>query len=314
LLLRGWQYLKWPPIERFTGPVDLVHSPASYFPPARAARRVMTVHDLYFHHAPGHVEPYGGAYFAQTFRHSLPQAAHIIAISQFTRQELLRFYTMPEDRISVIPQGVDCTRFRPEPQADDNAQLERLGIEKPYLLSVATIEPRKNLVTLIEAYARARQILRAAHQRLPRLVIVGLHGWGLQALKERLYEARLDSGEVHLTGYVPDAALPALYRHAFGLVFPSLYEGFGMPVLEAMASGCPTAVANTSALPEVGGEAAAYFNPRDSDALARLLARFLGDPLLRQNLREAGFARAAQFSWQATARATLDVYRHVLST
>ncbi|MCL5270245.1 MAG: glycosyltransferase family 4 protein, partial [bacterium] len=240
-LLRAWQHLRWPPIERLVGPVELVHSPASYIPVVRAARRIITVHDLYFQYAPQHVEPFGGGYFAQTFPAGLPRMDHIIAVSRFTRDELVKFYGLSPDQITVVPQGIEATQFNPSPQPDDVARIERQGIRRPYLLCVATVEPRKNLITLVEAYARVRQILGAAGQNPPNLVITGQPGWGIKVMQQRLAEAGLGD-KVIMTGYLPDDVLPPLYRQALGFVLPSVYEGFGMPVLEAMACGCPAAV------------------------------------------------------------------------
>ena len=312
VLLRAWQHLRWPSVEGLVGGCDLVHAPASYIPAVRSARRVVTIHDLYFKYAPGHVEPYGGGYFAQTFTGGLPRVDHIIAVSGFTRDELVKFYPLAPERITVIPQGVDAARFNPTPQADDVSRVESQGVKRPYLLCVATVEPRKNLVTLIEAYARARQILAAAGQNPPNLVITGQPGWGIQVMEQRVREAGLGE-KVVMTGYVPDDVLPALYRQALGFVFPSVYEGFGMPVLEAMACGCPAAISMAGALPEVAGEAVIYFNPKDSDFIARTLARFIAEPHQRAELRQAGLRRAARFTWAATAQATLDVYRRVLA-
>lgn len=311
-LLRAWQYLNWPPVERYMGPLDLVHAPASYIPPSRGARRVVTVHDVYFTHAPEHVDTYGGQYFLQTFARKLPKVDHIIAISEFTRGEIMKHYPIDPERISVVPHAVDLARFTAYEGADDGARIRELGLERPYLLCVATIEPRKNLITLIEAYARMRQILRAGGQKPPHLVITGQPAWGIHALESRLKEAGLHD-IVKLTGYVDDALLPPLYRQALGFVFPSVYEGFGLPVLEAMACGCPAAVSQAAALPEVAGEAALYFKPNDSDSMARTLTRFITEPHLRSDLREAGLRRAQMFSWEAAARGILEVYRHVLS-
>lgn len=310
-LMRSWQYLGWPCAERLMGPVNLVHAPASYIPPVRAARRIITVHDVYFNYASAHLEPYGGGYFAKTFARKLHRVDHVIAISNFTRSEILKFYPVDPDRLSVVPHAVDLNQFRSEAQADDAETVRNLGIEPPYLLCVATIEPRKNLITLIEAYARARHILHAGGQKLPHLVITGQPGWGIKVLEARVAEAGLKD-IVKFTGYLEDRLLPPLYRQALGFVFPSVYEGFGLPVLEAMACGCPVSIARAGALPEIAGEAAAYFNPKDSDNMARVLTKFISDPHMRADLREMGLHQARQFTWAATAKMTLDVYRHVL--
>ncbi len=311
VLLRSWQYLRWPPVERLAGPLDLIHSPASYIPPTRRARRLITIHDVYFKHAPDHVEPYGGRYFLNTFERGLPALDHVIAVSRFTRDEFLRHYPIDPDRITVVPHGVDFDRFHERAEAADDACLTALGIEPPYFFCVATIEPRKNLGALVEAYAKARQIARTDAGELPRLIIAGQQGWDVGAFEARLDEARLRD-RIQLTGYVPNAALPALYRQALGFIFPSLYEGFGLPVLEAMACGCPTLISQTASLPEVAGEAAAYFDPKDTSSIANVLARFVTDPSMRNSLREAGLKQVRSFDWATTARKTLEVYKRVM--
>ncbi len=311
-LLRGWQYLGWPPMERMMGPVSLVHSPASYIPPVQNALRVVTVHDLYFKYAPQDVETYGGRYFLQTFPLGLQRVDHIISVSRFTRDELVKFYGLDPGRITVIHLGVDRERFHPESGPEDDEALARLDIEPPYLLCVATLEPRKNLLTMIEGYARMTQILRAARQRPPRLVITGQPGWRVESLRQAVEGADLRD-LVRLTGYLPDRVLPSLYRKAYALIFPSIYEGFGMPVLEAMACGCPVLMANAGALPEVGEDCAGYFNPRSSDSISRSLSGFLVDPHQRAHMRAAGLNHVKKFDWINTARGTLDVYRRVLA-
>ncbi len=311
LLLRGWQRLHWPPIERLLGPADLVHAPASYIPPVQRARRVVTVHDVYFNHAPEDVDKYGGRYFLETFPKGLPAVDHIISVSQFTRDELLRFYDLDPERITVIHSGVDRQRFRPEPTPEDDKALERFGVKLPYLLCVATLEPRKNLATLIEGFARMVQILKAARQTPPRLVIAGPAGWGTISMDKLVTDIEIRK-MVKWIGYVPDEVLPALYRKAFALIFPSVYEGFGMPVLEAMSCGCPVAMSSAGSLPEIGGDCATYFNPRSSDSIARNLSKFLIDPHLRAYMRASGLNHVKKFTWESTARATLDVYRRVL--
>ena len=311
LLLKSWRYLRWPAVDRWLGPLDLLHAPAGYPPPTRSALTVLSVHDLYFKYLQKGQHPYGNAKHAHALERGIRRADHVIAVSAFLRDEVMRFYSIPAERVTVIPYAVDHETYHARPQAGDATQLNALGLEKPYLLCVATIEPRKNLVTLIEAYARARHILRAGRQQMPRLVITGQPMWGIRALETRVREAGIQD-LVKLTGYVSEAALPSLYRQAMGLLVPSIYEGFGMSVLEAMACGCPAAVARASSLPEIGGDAVDYFNPMDSDAMARSISRFVSEPHLRGDLRETGLKRAQQFRWETCARATIDVYRRVL--
>jgi glycosyltransferase involved in cell wall biosynthesis len=309
-LLRSWQYMKWPPVEKFIGSADLFHAPASYIPPPSRSGKIVTVHDIYFQYAPGDVEPYGGGYFNQTF-HRLHEAKKIIAISGFTRKELLKFYPLDPDRIVIIPQGVDHDRFSGEEEERDLKELESLGIEQPYLLCVATREPRKNMTILLEGYARADRVLKAGRQRIPPLVIAGSSGWGQKEINRILEEGQIRE-KVILTGYLPDPVIPALYRHAMLYIMPSLYEGFGMPVLESMSCGCPTLLAEIDVFREVAGDAAVYFNPHNSALLARQLVTLVGDHEQRADLREAGFTRAEAYTWDSTAKSTIDVYREAL--
>jgi glycosyltransferase involved in cell wall biosynthesis len=312
LLLRGWQHLGWPRFESLAGPADVVHAPDSYVPAVRAARRVVTVHDLYFRHAPEHVDAYGGGYFAQTFARALPQCAAISTVSAFTRDELLHFYPQLDPaRIHVVPHGVDHALYQPQAVADDVAIREGLGLRGEYLLCVATLEPRKNLERLVQAYARAQALAAPRSLALPPLAIAGGRGWGMRTL-EQMTEASGVRGHVLALGYVAETNLPALYRGALGLVFPSLHEGFGLPALEAMACGCPTLLARAGSLPEVGGEAAAYLDPRNVDAMADALITFCTNAARLDSLRAAGIERARGFTWEAAARATLPIYRRVL--
>ena len=311
LLLRGWQYLGWPKIESLTGPIDLFHAPDSYIPSTRAVRRVVTVHDLYFLHAPEDVDTYGGAYFRQTFPHGLAAADAISAVSAFTRDELLRHYNLRPEKIYVVPHGVDHEVYHPIAGPDDEAIRRAFGISGAYLLCVATLEPRKNLKRLIEAYARACRAARTMGLELPTLVVAGGRGWGMQTL-EGLAAGMGVAQQVIATGFVDESKLPTLYRGATGLIFPSLYEGFGLPALEAMACGCPTLLARAGSLPEVGGDAAVYLDPLDTESMAPTIAEFFGNASLRDYCRTAGLARCKEFTWDKAGKATLKVYRAAL--
>jgi glycosyltransferase involved in cell wall biosynthesis len=317
-LLRGWQWLDWPPVERWLGPIDLVHAPSGVVPSARRARRLVTVHDLYFRHRPEHTDAYGGRYFAATYGRRLALADRIACVSEFTRSELLRFYPgLDPARVDAIHWGVDFERFSPEPSPDDARTVAELGLDEPYVICVATHEPRKNLPRLLEGHARwlATRAAKAGGdaRRAPLLVIVGGQGWGDARLERRARAAGV-ADRVRMVGYQPSERMPALYRRALAMIFPTVYEGFGLPALEAMACGCPCALARVGALLEVAGEdAAAWLDPLSAESIAGALEAIVSGQGLRERLREAGLARARRFTWEATARRTLDAYRAALA-
>ena len=310
LLLRGWQYLRVPPIEMLLGSIDLYHSPASYIAPAIKAKRVITVHDLFFHQCIEDNDLFGGAYFAKTFPRGLRRCDRIIAISEFTRKELVAAYHLDPGKISVVPLGVNTRVFTLADRTGDAEIIEQLAQSMPYLLCVATVgKKRKNLTGLLEAYARARSL----DGEIPGLLIVGLIEAGSAQSDFEDAISRLDLNRcVRQTGYVPPGHLPALYRHARCLVVPSLYEGFGLPMLEAMACGCPVLASTAGALPETAGDAAVLVNIGSIEETARGMLRICRDASLRESLKQAGLERVKGFSWTSTARATLAVYSEVM--
>jgi glycosyltransferase involved in cell wall biosynthesis len=213
---------------------------------------------------------------------------------------------VPPEKIVVVHHGV-AGRFRPHEDdrrslvdgVQPDASQQPATPREPYFLYVGTIQPRKNLVRLLEAFAQLSP-------EAPRLVIAGKRGWLSAPIERRAAELGL-AERVVFAGYVPDAELPGLLRGALAFVFPSLYEGFGMPVLEAMAAGVPVLTSSTSALPEVAGDAALLVDPCDTAAIAGGMARLAGDASLRADLRARGLARAAEFTWERCARETLAV-------
>jgi glycosyltransferase involved in cell wall biosynthesis len=291
---------------------DVLFAPNFIPPPTRTRRLVVTVHDLAFRRFP-ETAPHGTRWWLGRLDRALAGAARIIAVSESTRRDLLDLYGVRPERVVVIPHGVDREVFRPASAQELEAVRRRFGIVGPYLLSLGGIEPRKNLPGLVRAFAVLPSGVR------PTLVIAGAGvAWnpeGGRALDEALGEVPGDiRRRIAMIGYVAGANKAALIGGAEALVYPSLYEGFGLPILEAMACGTPVLTSDVSALPEVAGGAAVLVDPRDLDSVRDGMERLLGDQGLRRQLAEAGLARAAAFSWTDTARRTAAVLREVGSS
>jgi glycosyltransferase involved in cell wall biosynthesis len=302
-----WHRLGAPlPVTRFTGEADVYHAPNFLLPPTGRSRGVVTVHDLTFFHHPECAVPGLVKLLKREVPRSLARAAAVTADSQATASDLVAAFAARPEQITVVPGAVDA-RFRPERRPEVLAAMDRLyGGERPFILTVGRLEPRKNLRRLIAAYAEVRERLSGA----PRLLIAGGQGW----LYQDLYDAVIELGltdEVVFLGFVPDDHLPALLSLARAFVYPSLYEGFGLPVLEAMACGTPVACSNTSSLPEVAGEAALLFDPTDTAAIGAALERLLNDDALRADLARRGPEQAARFSWTDSARRLRALYERI---
>jgi glycosyltransferase involved in cell wall biosynthesis len=293
------------PFNRVMPGATLFHATEHLLPPLRGIPTVLTVHDLIFRHMPEHHKRLNRWYLNLTLPLYCRRATHVIAISQHTKRDLIEAYALDPRKISVIYEAAD-PQFVPQPPAVVEAARARYGLPRRYLLFVGTIEPRKNLTRLLEAFESLH-----AEGLSDGLVIVGQRGWLYEHFFARLERSPAREA-VRLPGFVPDPDLVALYAGAQALAFPSLYEGFGLPVLEAMACGTPVVTANASSLPEIGGEAALYCDPTAVEDLTSTLRRLLGDAPLRERLRAQGLERAACFSWERTARATERVYKRLL--
>jgi len=288
-------------LERVVG-ADLFHATAYTAPRTRGVPIVVSVHDLALVRFPelGSAELRGVP--ART-RLAAAAARIILASSEATRRDLIELLGVPPDRIRVVHLGCDAA-FRPLPADGARTHVrDRYGLAEPYLLHVGTLEPRKNLARLIRAYGR----LCAARRDAPALLLVGERGWQYEGLFRLVEELKLGA-RVRFTARVPSADLPALYGAAAAFVYPSLYEGFGLPPLEAMACGTPVVCSNAAALPEVTGDAALLVDPYDEDALAAALEQVLDDSALRASLRARALDRARYFTWERCARATLTAY------
>ncbi|MGQ9804369.1 MAG: glycosyltransferase family 4 protein [Anaerolineae bacterium] len=292
-------------MDGFFKGVELFHATEHLLPRLSAIRTVFTLHDLIFLFHPETHKPLNRWFLTLMMPRFLRAADAVIAVSECTKRDAVRYYGIPEEKITVIYEGVN-PRFRPANPETVAAVRRKYGLPEHFILYVGTIEPRKNLTTLLEAFHH----LAALRSGDLRLVIVGKRGWLYEGFFRRLRELGLEE-RVHFTGYVPDEDLPALYSAADLFVFPSLYEGFGLPVLEAMACGTPAVCSNTSSLPEVAGNAALLVSPTDVRGLAEAMARALTDDALRATLRAKGLERAGEFSWARAARETLRVYQTV---
>ena len=299
---RGWLRLALP-WRLWRDRFDLVHLPSTIVPPLLPCPAVVTVHDLAFRHCP---ETYAPDDLAMQFRalRGATRAAHVIAVSQSTARDLMEATGLAQDRITVIPLGVSSA-FRPDgPALSLDAFPGADRVRGGCLLHTGGLHPRKNLPRLLDAYADVRKTMS-----IPPLIIAGdvTTRWGREVVAETAERALTD--DVIFPGHVGDAVLPALCRAATVALYPSLYEGFGLPILEAMASGTPVITSNRSSMAEVAGDAAVLVNPESVEGLAGALRRVLSDEQLRHELRARGLARSRQFTWERTARETVAVYR-----
>jgi glycosyltransferase involved in cell wall biosynthesis len=285
--------------------VDLVHSLASTAPLWGRFRRVVTVHDLIYARYPEAHSGLRGRAMGLLVPAAVRRADRVIVDSQSTGADLTDILKTAPDRIDVVPLGLGAVRREtPLPERETRALFDLGG--RSVLLSVSAKRPHKNLAALIDALA-----LLPAEGR-PMLVLPGYPTAHERELRERAAAAGV-SADVRLAGWVSGAELEGLWSLAEGFVFPSLYEGFGLPVLEAMARGVPVACSNASSLPEVAGEAALLFDPHDPSAIADALRRLLGDAALRERLRRMGGERVREFTWERTARLTLESYMRTLA-
>ncbi len=305
------QLCKHPCYEQHLPPGQLYHATEHLLPYLRRST-VLTVHDLIFERYPHHHKWTNRLFLSVGMRLFVRAANTIIAVSQQTKRDLIDLYDTPAAKIEVIYQGIDAS-FAPAPAEavqrvrETYALRNTDGALRPYLLMVGTLEPRKNHVTAMHALARIKAM------GLPHtLLVVGGEGWLFEPIKAQVAALGLDA-DVRFTGYVPAADLPALYTGAVAVLQPTLYEGFGFPVLEAMACGAPVVCSNVSSLPEAAGAAALLVAPTDDEALAAAVQRLMTESQLAAELRRLGVQRAATFRWERCAAETVAVYQQVLA-
>ena len=286
---------------------QVFHTP-NYLLPRYAENGVITVHDLSVFKFPETHPAARVRQFEKSFQQSLNIAAHLITDSEVTRQEVIAYFGWPSERISAIHLGV-AAAYAPHPAAQLTPLLQRYGLSAGgYTLCVSTIEPRKRIDHLLIAYARLPQKLRTAYP----LVLIGGQGWQSEALHEQIVTAQ-QAGWLHYLGFVDETDLPALYAGARLFIYPSIYEGFGLPVAEAMASGVPVIASNRSTLPEISAGAALLIDPDDIDAVTTAIEFTLLDESWRQAHIAAGLNVAASYSWDTCFQKTCGVYRSVNS-
>jgi glycosyltransferase involved in cell wall biosynthesis len=278
---------------------DVFFSPSHYAPRFSPVPTAISIMDLSYIHFPQLFTKHDLYQLTNWTKYSAKEAKKIFTISNFSRGDIIKIYKKrPEDVIST-PLGVRETeniKFKTENMEELN---KKFGITKPYILFVGTIQPRKNIAKLIEAVSLLKN-------KEVKLVVVGKKGWlweGILAAPDKFKIAN----RVKFLDFVTNEDLPSLYKNALCFVLPSLYEGFGLPVLEAMKFGCPTVISNVSSLPEVGGDAAIYFNPQNVDDIAEKLELVIQDSKLREEMVEKGYNQVKKFSWEKTAKETLKV-------
>lgn len=299
-LYETWHGLRWPKVERATGPVDVVHGTAVAVP-ASDAPLVMTIHDLAFLVDPTQATRHGNRFFRRGMELARRHAERVMVPSEATAAECREAGFDPEV-LRVVPWGVDVASVT---EADVAAARSSHGLERPFVLFVGTVEPRKNLAAVVGAM----EVVASEHRDVD-LVLVGPDGWN-EDLAERLAPLDAAGVTVHRLGFVPMTELPALYAACAAFCFPSLREGFGLPVLEAMAHGAPVVTSIGTATAEVGGDLALLVDPRDHEAVGRALLRFLDDPALADERRRRGRQHAAAYTWEAAGSAIAAVYREV---
>lgn len=306
----AYQARRWLTQKRFdqgrARAIDLYHEP-SLWPLSFDGPTVITLHDLTHLHYPETQPPARLREIERRLADGVQQAQLILTDSQYIADEAQAWFALPAERFVVAPLGV-AARFHPRDPEVIDAVLNAHGVEmRDYFLCVGTLEPRKNLTLTLRAHAQLPEALR---QRFP-LLIVGMAGWQREQFSDELHQA-LANGHVCLLGYLPDEQVAQLLAGARALIFPSLYEGFGLPVLEAMASGTPVILTRRSAMPEVAGVAGNYIEPDDPDGLRDAMRRLIDDQTHWQACRKAGLQQARLFSWERCAKITARAYRQAM--
>lgn len=294
---RLWTHLRlaW---ELRKNPPDIFFTPAHVIPFGYHGRAAATVHDLGYHYFPEAHPKRQLAYLKWSTRHNGRRATLVFADSQATKDDLLKFDKVPAAKVAVVYPGIDPELKRVEDEAEITTVLQKYGVTRPYLLYISTLQPRKNLSRLIQAYAQSE---------LPQpLVLAGKQGWLAQPILDEISQMpSAIAQKIILPGFIPEAEKAAMISGATAVLYPSLYEGFGFPILEAQAYGVPVLTANTSSCPEVAGEAALLVDPHSVEGIAAGMQHLVSDDPLRANLVQLGYKNVLRFSWQTAANQVL---------
>ncbi|MEZ4645281.1 MAG: glycosyltransferase family 1 protein [Chloroflexota bacterium] len=296
-----WEQTTWPLLAARQR-LDLLHSMAFVTPLLTSIPAVVTVYDLSFIHYPDRFPTLQRLYLTSQTRRSCRSARRVITISESSRQDVHQFFGVPLANIDVVVPGVD-TMYRPLPPSEVAAFRQQQGLPERFVLHVGTLQPRKNIPVLLEAMA-------LLPDETP-LILVGGKGWLYDEIFARITQLGLQK-RVRFTGYVADADLPLWYNAATLLAFPSVYEGFGLPVVEAMACGTPVVASQVSSIPEAAGDAGMLFDPHDKHQLAQAITAVLSNPDLAATMREQGRQQASRFSWERAGQETAVVYQRAL--
>ncbi len=307
LKLALWSRWNWPPVEWFCGTVDIAHGLFHLLPAAKSAKRIVTIHDLAVYRYPETHTASTVRIHQRLLAHAARYADALVAVSESCRQDILEFLNVSPEKVFVVPNGVRTQDFDGVFDADALARLRgQIGLPENYWICIGTIEPRKNLRRLLQAYRRIAE----GHPECPGLLLVGRRGWHAEPVFETLRELRLEQRVKH-AGYLSRLDVILLLRGAAACLYPSLYEGFGLPVLEAMAARVPVLTSNVSAIPEVIGPYGVLINPEDTVDLESGMETLVTRPERCAELAACAFERAKQFSWEASARRLVEVYREV---
>ncbi len=289
-------------LETLVDPPDLLFVSAHILPFLCPVKSVLVIHDLGFEELPEYYSSWQKVYYSWTHRYSFRKAAKIIVPSEFTKKEVIKLYRVAEDKIKVVPEGYNEEIFHlMDDRAKIAAVLNKYGVGGSYFLYVGRLEKKKNIKGLIEAYHQL--VLSNIQPSIPSLVLVGKPGYGYREIRNRISKIK----KIKEIGYIDKDDLVYLYSGALAFVYPSFYEGFGVPLLEAMACGCPVLASNRSSIPEVGGQAVLNFNPEDINDIVGAMQKIIDDRNLREGLKQKGLERVKLFSWQRCAQETMKI-------
>lgn len=306
-----WNYIPLPYCVFFGKDADVSIFFNFIVPPGVKGKAIAVVHDMAYKAYPETVRKRTRRFLEGSMVKSCKRADHIITVSEFSKRELMKYIPIEEDKISVVSEGVDFDRFHSNYSEGEIEQTKKkYNINGKYILYLGTIEPRKNIKRLIEAYALLRQDKRD-HFQLPQLILAGGKGWLCDEIYDSVGSLHLDDC-VKFLGYVPDDDVPKLLCGAEMFVFPSLYEGFGLPILEAMACGVPVVAADAASLPEVAQDAAVLVDPMDVQCMKDGMAVLLENEIMRNNLKSAGIEHVKKFAWEKTASRYIEICEELL--